>query len=27
MNAEYTVLYSDNYKDHFREPSIRPPVA
>ena len=27
MNAEYTVLYSDKYKDHFREPSIRPPVA
>jgi hypothetical protein len=27
MNTEYTVLYSDNYKDHFKEPSTRPPVA
>jgi hypothetical protein len=27
MNTEYTVLYFDNYKDHFREPSTRPPVA
>jgi hypothetical protein len=27
MNTEYTVLYSDDYKDYFREPSTRPPVA
>ncbi|MBI5741337.1 MAG: hypothetical protein HZA16_11550 [Nitrospirae bacterium] len=26
-HAEYTALSSGNYKDHFREPSIQPPVA